>query len=564
VSLVSLESLLIDPSLGLPPEQASLLIERSRVSGRLSVDDVISSGAVAEPVLLQRLAAMMGLEYSELGPETIAQEAVQAVPPALTTRYAAMPVRLEDGQLVLAVSDPFDVARLDEICLVLRRRLQLVLATRSNIQKAVRRHYGVGAATVDSLVAVADQDGRQRQGATPVVTGDTDVWDASVGSLVNQILVDAIRERATDIHIEPYDNQVRVRYRIDGILTEAAIPSRVAPLHESIINRIKVTANLDIAEKRLPQDGRTQLKIGQEEYDLRISMLPTPYGETVNIRILTRNFVFGDLHDLGYSPDESRLIEALMQKPHGMILVTGPTGSGKTTTLYTCLERLNRPDIKILTIEDPIEYRIAGISQMQVNPAIDFTFARGLRSMFRHDPDVMLVGEIRDPETAEIAIRAALTGHLVFSTLHTNDAAGAIPRMLDMGIEPYLLASSLEGVIAQRLVRTICPNCQVEYSPGADVLHRIRNQGVDPQGIRFMHGKGCKACRFLGYQGRTTIASILTMDAQLRDLIMRRVDAEQIARAACHKGMVTLAEAGWRKVVQGSTTPEEVGRVAKE
>ncbi len=463
--LAPLESWILEPSLGLAPEQAASLIERSRAGQPPSIDDLLAAGGLTEPVLLQRLAAAMGLTYTELAAETIADDAVRAVAPALTTRYAVMPVGIEDGQLVLAVSDPFNVARLDEVCLVLRRRVKVVLATRANIQKAIRRHYGVGAATVDSLMASGDQNGQSARAETATVIGDTGVWDSSVGSLVDQVLVDAIRERATDLHIEPYENQLRVRYRIDGILTEAAIPSRVAALHEAIVNRIKVTANLDIAEKRLPQDGRAQLKIGPEEYDLRISLLPTPYGETVNIRILTRHFVFGNLQDLGYSADEARLIETFMGRPHGMILVTGPTGSGKTTTLYTCLERLNRPAIKILTIEDPIEYRIQGISQMQVNPTIDFTFARGLRSMFRHDPDVMLIGEIRDPETAEIAIRAALTGHLVFSTLHTNDAAGAIPRMLDMGIEPYLLASSLEGIIAQRLVRTICPACRSEYTP---------------------------------------------------------------------------------------------------
>jgi type II secretory ATPase GspE/PulE/Tfp pilus assembly ATPase PilB-like protein len=559
-----LESLLRDASLGLPAEQAAALIEQGRTRGKLAIEDVITSGAVTEAALLQRATELLGLCYSELGAEAIAEEAIRAVPPAMATRYAAMPVSLEDGQLVLAVSDPFDVAKIDEMSLVLRRRLRLVLATRANIQKAIRRHYGVGAATVDSLMANGDSYGQAGQDAVQADAGEAGVWDASVGSLVNQILVDAIRERATDIHLEPYEAQLRVRYRIDGMLVEAALPARVAPLREAIVNRIKVMANLDIAEKRLPQDGRAQLKVGQEEYDLRLSMLPTPYGETVNIRILTRQFVFGDPSDLGFSEAEGRQIETLTGKPHGMILVTGPTGSGKTTTLYTCLERLNRPHMKILTIEDPIEYRIQGISQLQVNPAIDFTFARGLRSIFRHDPDVILVGEIRDPETAEIAIRAALTGHLVFSTLHTNDAPGAIPRMLDMGIEPYLLASSIEGIIAQRLVRTICPHCRDECAPGEDVLERVRKMGTDPREVRFVRGKGCKACRFQGYQGRTTIGSILVMDAELRELVMQRADADRIGQAACRKGMVTLAEVGWRKVVAGITTPEEVWRVAKD
>lgn len=561
---VSLESLLKDPSLGLPGEQVASLLNGRRTRGQLTLNDVLSSGVLPEPVLLQRLAALTDVPYCELAAESICAEAVQAVPAALAGRYTVMPTRLENGHLVLAVHDPFDVGKLDELSLVLRRRLKPVLAVRAHIEKAIRRHYGVGAATVESLMANDDQQAQQTQLEAQAVAADGTVWDASVASLVNQVLVDAIRERATDVHMEPYEAELRVRYRIDGMLLDAAIPGRIAPLREAMVNRIKVMANLDIAEKRLPQDGRAQLKVGQEEYDLRVSMLPTPYGEAVNVRILTRAFVFGDLGDLGYNDSQRQQVEAFMRKPHGMVLVTGPTGSGKTTTLYTCLERLNRPDVKILTIEDPIEYRIRGITQMQVNPAIDFTFARGLRSMFRHDPDVMLIGEIRDAETAEIAVRAALTGHLVFSTLHTNDAPGAIPRMLDMGIEPYLLASSLEGVLAQRLVRTVCAQCRDEYVPRDEVLDRIRQQGLDPGSIRFVRGKGCKACRFQGYQGRTTIASILTMDVELRELVMQRADSEQIGRMAARKGMASLTEAGWQKVVQGATTPEEVWRVAKD
>ncbi len=560
----TLESLLADAALGLSAEQAAALVEQGRARGRLSLGDILASGMVDEEVLLQRAAEMLGFAYAGLEPEAIGENAILAVPAAMATRYGAMPIAMENGQLALAVSDPFDIATLDELSLVLRKRLTLVLATRANIQKAIRRHYGVGAATVDSLVAGDESLSRRAEAQVQADTSEAGVWDASVASLVNQILLDGIRERATDIHLEPYESQLRVRYRIDGMLVEAALPSRVAPLYESIVNRIKIMANLDIAEKRMPQDGRAQLKVGQDDYDLRISVLPTPYGETVNLRILTRHFVFGSLRDLGYSDAESRQIEVLTSKPHGIVLVTGPTGSGKTTTLYTCLERLNRPHVKILTIEDPIEYRIQGISQMQVNPAIDFTFARGLRSIFRHDPDVILVGEIRDAETAEIAIRAALTGHLVFSTLHTNDAPGAIPRMLDMGIQPYLLAASVEGIVAQRLVRTICPQCRSEYQPGEEVLERVRKMGADPREVRFMRGKGCKACRFQGYQGRTTIASVLTMDAELRELIVQRATGDQVEQAASRKGMTSLVQAGWQKVVQGITTPEEVWRVAKD
>ena len=562
--LASLASLLEDGSLGLPPERAAALIRQADDNGSLTVNDLVASGIIGEADLLTQLAEKLGLRYTELEADEIAEEAIRAVTPALTMRYGFMPVSVENGQLCIAVDDPFDVGRLDELGMVLHRRFAICLAARANIQKAVRRHFGVGAATVEGLIAqdkdlqVASDAGRED------ILDDQAYRDASVISLVNQLLIDAIKERATDIHVEPYEDELRVRYRIDGILHEASMPSRAVHLREAIVNRIKIMASLDIAEKRLPQDGRAQIKIGADEFDLRISVLPSAYGEAVNVRILTRTFLFGSLTDLGYTDQEAQQIGQLVRKPHGMVLVTGPTGSGKTTTLYTCLEQINRPERKILTIEDPVEYHMRGVTQMQVLPSIGFTFARGLRSMFRHDPDVMLVGEIRDSETAEITVRAALTGHLVFSTLHTNDAPGAIPRILDMGIEPYLLASSLEAVVAQRLVRTICPACKQEDNTPFDLAEHSPGSAPPDQQTVVYRGAGCESCRFAGYSGRTAIVSILMMTDRIRALALRRAGSDEIGQAAREEGMTTLAEAGWRKVWDGMTTPEEVWRVAKD
>ena len=380
-------------------------------------------------------------------------------------------------------------------------------------------------------------------------------------------MLEAYHDRATDIHVEPYQDSLKIRYRIDGILYDANIPPNIRHFQASIVSRIKIMAHLNIAERRLPQDGRIKVKIGDEELDLRVSILPTPFGESVCIRLLSGANTFFGLEKLGLDPASLSGLKHLIAKPHGVILLTGPTGSGKTTTLYAFLTELNKAEKKIITIEDPIEYQIPGITQIQVHPKIDLSFSRGLRSMLRHDPDIMMVGEIRDFETAEITIRVALTGHLVFSTLHTNDAAGAVARLVDMGVESYLVASSVECIIAQRLVRTLCPHCKTLTAPPVDFQKEIAAlaQALNQKGpLRVGQPKACNRCKQTGYFGRTAIHEILVVDDDVRSLIVQRVPANTIREKAIAKGMRTLRQDGWRKALAGETSIDEVLRVTQE
>ncbi len=380
-----------------------------------------------------------------------------------------------------------------------------MLATSEAIAQAMRRHYGVGAETIEQLVSRGEAT-QEEEAAGQDLDDESAAKNASVIKLVDQVLKDAIQQRATDIHYEPFEEELRVRYRIDGVLREAGVPPAARHFRHAIVSRAKIMANLDVAERRLPQDGRAQVNVDCQTYDLRVSILPTPHGEALNFRILPRNRTLEDLGLLGFEGQEQGGLERLIEKPHGIILVTGPTGSGKTTTLYTVLKMLNRAETKILTIEDPIEYRMRGLVQMQANAEIGFTFGRALRSILRHDPDVILIGEIRDYESAEITIRTALTGHLVFSTLHTNDAPTAMGRLTDMGVEPFLIASSVEGVLAQRLVRLVCPACRQWYEAEEGVLRQL---GPEAAGIaQLARGSGCRECRFTGYLGRTCISEL--------------------------------------------------------
>ena len=374
----------------------------------------------------------------------------------------------------------------------------------------------------------------------------------------------AVRERATDIHIEPFEDNLRVRYRIDGLLYDVPVPVAIHHFQSSIIVRMKIMAELDIAEKRLPQDGRIQIRIDNEDFDFRVSILPTAFGESVEIRILSRKQIFFTPSELGLDTQGLEMLNTMIKKPHGIILVTGPTGSGKTTTLYSCLNKINAMERKIITIEDPIEYKLHGITQIQVHPKINLSFANGLRSMLRHDPDIMMVGEIRDLETAELSIRTALTGHLVFSTLHTNDAPGAITRLLDMGIEPYLVASSLNCVIAQRLVRVICSACKESYKPHDELMDEFGIHRDRFEGKGLYKGTGCENCKFTGYMGRTAIFEILNINDMVKKMILDHKPSNMIKQKAIAKGMKTLRLSGWEKVVSGITTPEEVMRVTQQ
>ncbi len=526
-------------------------------------ESIVKLGFAGEKQLLTELAAKTGLDFMEITTFTIDDEAVRTINANVATHYNILPLKIVDNTLQIATSDPFYQGLKSEIELLLDNKyiIKFILTTSESIKKGIRKAYGVGAATVEQMVTaeeIADTKANKND-----LTDENKVREASIIKLVNQILADAIGAGATDIHIEPYENDLRVKYRVDGILHDAGIPHTVRFFKEGITSRIKIVSGLDIAEKRLPQDGRAQVDLSNHKYDLRISILPTRYGEAINIRILPQSTLISDLHALGIGTKDVKKIKNLIFKPHGIILVTGPTGSGKTTTLYTCMNLLKDTNSKILTIEDPIEYDMPGIVQMQVHPGIDFTFARALRSMLRHDPDIMLVGEIRDLETAETAIRTALTGHLVFSTLHTNDAASAITRLLDMGIEPYLAASSIEAILAQRLVRVICPNCREEYEPDVEVATAIKSLAQIKELPTVYHGRGCSKCRFTGYQGRTVIVELLILSEKIRELTISRRHASEIDIQAQREGMTSLFITGIDKVHRGITTYEEVLKATK-
>lgn len=548
---------------GLTEEQLEVARSEASKQGISLRESLLRLGIVGEAKLLEAVAERAGLEFVNISGVEIDKEALQAVTANVASHYNIMPFKIIGDRLVVATCDPFDSELRNEIELVLNnsRRVEFVLATSESIKKVIRKSYGVGAATVEQMVSgekVADgTPDRQDLG------DESKAREASVMKLVNQLLADAITNGATDIHIEPYEDNLKVRYRIDGILHDAGMPSTVRYFREGITSRIKIMSGLDIAEKRLPQDGRAQVDLSNHTFDLRVSLLPTRHGEAVNIRILPQSTLISDLAALGMAERDVRILSKLISKPHGIILVTGPTGSGKTTTLYTCMNMLKDTSSKIITIEDPIEYDMPGIVQMQVHPEIGFTFARALRSMLRHDPDIMLVGEIRDLETAETAVRTALTGHLVFSTLHTNDAAGAIARLLDMGIEPYLLASSVEAVLAQRLVRITCPDCRQACELDPEVATAIRSLAQLDELPTAFRGRGCSKCRFTGYHGRTIVTELLLLSDRIREMTVARRHANEIDAEARKEGMTSLFQSGLEKAINGITGCEEVLRVTK-
>jgi len=543
--------------------QISALLQAPREPGESLVASWVRCGAVSEERLLEALAAGLGLPFTRLTEQEMDPAVRTKVPTKIVFQYNIMPMRMEDNALWVAVNDPFDLPVAESVRMVAGCRVQLALATHSDIEKALKRYYGVGAETLDELIQknVVDLDLE-----SPAVTKeDLEKGDqeASVVKFVNQIISEAYKERATDIHLEPMENDLRIRYRVDGVLHQAPVPPQLKRFQAAIVSRIKVMANMDIAERRLPQDGRINVRCGGAEIDVRVSTVPTAHGESVSLRLLTRSSLFLGLDKLGLSAEDERTVRKLVEMPHGIILVTGPTGSGKSTSLYAFLSTINSIDQRIITIEDPVEYELPGVNQIQVKPEIGLTFASGLRHILRQDPDVIMVGEIRDKETAEIAIRAALTGHLVFSTLHTNDAAGAVTRLLDMGIEPFLVSSSVEALIAQRLVRTICSNCKEPYTPAPELLREV-GFPCDSEPVRLWRGRGCEECRYTGFRGRTGIYEILVLRENLRPLIIERAPSSTIKAAAMARGMKTLRDDGWAKVKAGITTLEEVARVTQE
>ncbi|MFA7369061.1 MAG: ATPase, T2SS/T4P/T4SS family, partial [Kiritimatiellales bacterium] len=470
------------------------------------------------------------------------------------------------GTLRIATANPLQPGLIDAMRLVTGGRIKLALSPAADIESAAKRLYGVGAETLDRMMQDDDRINLDEEGLFKQDLGDLD-QEASVVKFVNQIIWEAHQNRATDIHIEPMEVDLRIRYRIDGVLLQTPVPATLKRFQSSIISRIKVMANMDIAEKRLPQDGRISLRIQGEEIDVRVSTMPTVYGESVSLRLLLRGSGMIGMEQLGLSPEDEKILKRMITRPHGILLCTGPTGSGKSTSLYAWLHTINSVDIRIMSAEDPIEYEMAGINQVQMKPEIGLTFAHALRTFLRQDPDVIMVGEIRDRETAEIAIRAALTGHLVFSTLHTNDSAASINRLLDMGIEPFLVASAVEGIVAQRLIRRLCPSCRKPLEMDDAKIALLHKEGFPVEELAthtVYEPSGCDACRGSGFKGRTGIYEILTVDDHIRPLIIDRSASSDIKREAMRHGLHTLRDDGWRKVLDGVTTVEEILRVSEE
>jgi len=534
---------------------------------------LIQKGVVTEEAVLKIYESQFKLKRVDLVQTPVEKKAIEKVPLKIAEYYRFLPIKLENRKLTSAVATPFDTRTQDAVQTLLGCEIELVLAKEKDISEAIKKWYGLGAGTIEKILQnTTTGTGEERKTSSSIVAEAQEKVeeiekpgeDASVIKLVNQILLDAFHKRATDIHIEPYRGKVKVRNRIDGVLYNTNVPTEIKQFISSIVSRIKIMANLNIIEKRLPQDGRAIIKISDETLDLRISSIPTPSGESIVIRLLPMKRLFS-LEKLGLQKEELDIFTKLIEKPHGIILITGPTGSGKSTTLYACLSMINTDERKIITIEDPVEYEMEGVTQIQVLPSIGLDFAKGLRSILRHDPDVIMVGEVRDLETAEIAARVALTGHLVFSTLHTNDAASGITRLVDIGVEPYLVASSVEAFIAQRLVRTICVHCKEEDKNHLDELKLKIVKELNLPSIRdvvFYRGKGCEKCNFSGFWGRIAIFEILLTNEHIQELIMKRVPTAEIARYAISKGMKTLRQSGWQKVIAGHTTPEEILEVA--
>jgi type IV pilus assembly protein PilB len=521
---------------------------------------LLDAGAIELPALLRGIAECLGCGVCAQLPEKLPDGAVALINESLALALGVVPLGTAAGVLEVAAMDPFNPALGDDLGFAVGSEVRLVVADPAQVQARMRRYYGgqrreeaanegspAAREAHSDETALTETDLAKLAGQPPIIR------------FVNLVLAQAIRDRASDIHFEPFEEEFKIRYRIDGALHDAPPPPR--PLALPVISRLKVLANLNIAERRLPQDGRMRLTLADHTVDLRVSTLPTQFGESVVLRVLDRSAIRLEIGQLGLPAKIREGVLAAIRRPHGMVVVTGPTGSGKTTTLYGCLQVLNAPDTKVLTVEDPVEYEIDGIMQVPVNPAAGLTFARALRTFLRQDPDVVMVGEVRDGETARIAIQASLTGHLVLSTLHTNDAASAVTRLVDMGIEPFLLASTLEAVLAQRLLRRICPACRMPYMPSDAVLRQIDGSGDRLSGTSFYHGIGCRDCQHTGYRGRIGIFEFLPMSEALRDLIVRGASLVEVRQEAIRAGLVPLRGAGVAAIMAGETTVEEVMKV---
>lgn len=552
-------------------DQRQLTQTRSQANGhgdgiRL-IESAVQMGFVTEEAALRAVGDEVGIDYIDLSEADVDLSLLKTFPQRLIHRQTLFPIRRDHGQLLVATSNPFDLYPLDEVSAATGFSVMPVLASRQEISKLIKRHLGVGSETVDGLVAQAAKD--EEEGIELLSEIETDgselsemAQEASVVRLVNEILLEAIESRTSDVHIESQPSGVVIRYRIDGLLQTQPVPPEINRFQSAIISRLKIMARLNIAEKRLPQDGRMKLKVSGREVDIRVSIIPMIHGEGLVMRVLDKGSMKFDLQQIGMETDTYTSFRKMIDLPHGIILVTGPTGSGKTTTLYSALLEINQPDVKIITTEDPVEYQLAGINQIQVHAKIGLTFGHSLRSILRHDPDIVLVGEIRDLETAENAIQASLTGHLVFSTLHTNDAASAYTRLVDMGVEPFLVASTVEAVMAQRLLRRLCPSCKKPVQLTKDDAPEDFPWDRLP-GRTIYAPTGCRECRTTGYRGRLGIYELLITTNDIRQLAHDRVSSWKIVEAAAEQGMITLRQDGWRKVLNGVSSVEEVVRNAK-
>jgi general secretion pathway protein E/type IV pilus assembly protein PilB len=546
-----------------------LALARQAQSTRGRLDQVAAElGTANEEESLKAVAAALGLEFVELGGTKIDLGLLRGFPIKLIHRYNVFPLRVEDGSLVLAIGNPFNLEAVDAVGAATAQSVLPVLAFPDELAKLIKNHLGVGAETIDGLMAQQED----RVGDVEILEdlefdrseASEAAQEPSVVRLVNEILTEAVEARASDIHIEAQASGIKIRYRIDGVLQKQTMPPEINRFYNAIISRIKIMSRLNIAEKRVPQDGRIKLKVSGREVDIRVSLIPMLHGEGVVMRVLDKEKMTFSLRGVGMDQEIYERFNHLIQMPHGIVLVTGPTGSGKTTTLYSALNEIKDEATKIITTEDPIEYQLEGINQIQVHAKVGLTFAASLRSILRHDPDVILVGEIRDHETAENAIQAALTGHLVFSTLHTNDAAGAFMRMIDIGVEPYLVTSTVEGVMAQRLVRTLCQECREAYEPrAAELPGDFPVEEVFQDGHRLYRSVGCRACRGTGYNGRSGIYELMETNDEVRKLVGDRAPTNLIKQVGMKAGMRTLRQDGWIKVLRGQTTVDEVMRVTK-
>jgi type II secretion system protein E len=550
---------------------ATQLLEQMVAARQLSATDAsilnqqTRSGAQkplqSEEDVLRWLAKEYGLGYTTLENVEPDRELLSLFPARVLLKEELLPLQRVNGVIEVATSRLFATQGLDTLKTLTGLKVKPILAPTEAIRREMKSRLGVGADTIDTLddvapLQVVDESGEEDTNL------ENAAEDASIIKFVNQVLTDAIELRASDIHLEPFEDELRIRYRIDGVLQEIPVPAQIKRFQPAIVSRVKILSHLNIAEKRLPQDGRIKIRLANNEVDIRVSVIPMLHGEAVVMRLLRQKATLLGMEQLGMAPEVLKSFNRVLELPHGIILVTGPTGSGKTSTLYTALAAINDDVRKIITIEDPIEYQMRGVNQIQVSEKAGLTFARGLRSILRHDPDVILIGEIRDQETAQIAVQASLTGHLVFSTLHTNDAPGALTRLVDMNVEPYLVASSLEAVLAQRLVRVLCPECKMEdVSPTTAAFKE--QVGIAP-GVKVYRSAGCPACRNTGYHGRHAIFEWMDLTNEIRQMVLKNSSSGEIREAAVRNGMRSLSDDGWRLIGTGITTPEEVMRVAKD